>query len=306
MKKIFMLIFIACMMVAQHSAAQRVSQQTHRLPPKLAILYARADSISKLKAKTRRKPVIGITTTLKNNVLALGHNYAKAVSMAGGIPYLIASTDDPQELNTVVGLLDGLLMTGGPDVDPAYYGHERHPQLGEVNDDRDVFELLLFKAALKKGMPIFGICRGLQMINVAMGGTLWQDIPSDFPQSELCHRQTDDSTTPAHDISIVPGTVTAKVFGLTHTGVNSRHHQCIKDIAPELKITAWSPDSVPEMMEGYPRYPILAVQSHPEIFTVHGDKVMPRFFGFLIEEAKKYHQKRVARPVSKRSNKGKK
>lgn len=306
MKKIFMLIFIACMMVAQHSVAQRVSQQTHRLPPKLAILYARADSISKLKAKTRRKPVIGITTTLKNNVLALGHNYAKAVSMAGGIPYLIASTDDPQELNTVVGLLDGLLMTGGPDVDPAYYGHERHPQLGEVNDDRDVFELLLFKAALKKGMPIFGICRGLQMINVAMGGTLWQDIPSDFPQSELCHRQTDDSTTPAHDISIVPGTVTAKVFGLTHTGVNSRHHQCIKDIAPELKITAWSPDSVPEMMEGYPRYPILAVQSHPEIFTVHGDKVMPRFFGFLIEEAKKYHQKRVARPVSKRSNKGKK
>lgn len=306
MKKIFMLIFIACMMVAQHSAAQRVSQQTHRLPPKLAILYARADSISKLKAKTRRKPVIGITTTLKNNVLALGHNYAKAVSMAGGIPYLIASTDDPQELNTVVGLLDGLLMTGGPDVDPAYYDHERHPQLGEVNDDRDVFELLLFKAALKKGMPIFGICRGLQMINVAMGGTLWQDIPSDFPQSELCHRQTDDSTTPAHDISIVPGTVTAKVFGLTHTGVNSRHHQCIKDIAPELKITAWSPDSVPEMMEGYPRYPILAVQSHPEIFTVHGDKVMPRFFGFLIEEAKKYHQKRVARPVSKRSNKGKK
>ena len=306
MKKIFMLIFIACMMVAQHSAAQRVSQQTHRLPPKLAILYARADSISKLKAKTRRKPVIGITTTLKNNVLALGHNYVKAVSMAGGIPYLIASTDDPQELNTVVGLLDGLLMTGGPDVDPAYYGHERHPQLGEVNDDRDVFELLLFKAALKKGMPIFGICRGLQMINVAMGGTLWQDIPSDFPQSELCHRQTDDSTTPAHDISIVPGTVTAKVFGLTHTGVNSRHHQCIKDIAPELKITAWSPDSVPEMMEGYPRYPILAVQSHPEIFTVHGDKVMPRFFGFLIEEAKKYHQKRVARPVSKRSNKGKK
>jgi len=306
MKKIFMLIFIACMMVAQHSAAQRVSQQTHRLPPKLAILYARADSISKLKAKTRRKPVIGITTTLKNNVLALGHNYVKAVSMAGGIPYLIASTDDPQELNTVVGLLDGLLMTGGPDVDPAYYDHERHPQLGEVNDDRDVFELLLFKAALKKGMPIFGICRGLQMINVAMGGTLWQDIPSDFPQSELCHRQTDDSTTPAHDISIVPGTVSAKVLGLTATGVNSRHHQCIKDIAPELKITAWSPDSVPEMMEGYPRYPILAVQSHPEIFTVHGDKVMPRFFGFLIEEAKKYHQKRVARPVSKRSNKGKK
>ena len=90
----------------------------------------------------------------------------------------------------------------------------------------------------------------------------------------------------------MPGTVSAKVLGLTATGVNSRHHQCIKDIAPELKITAWSPDSVPEMMEGYPRYPILAVQS--------------RFFGFLIEEAKKYHQKRVARPVSKRSNKGKK
>ena len=281
MKRLYLAAIMACLFAIQGT----VAQTNGRLAPKLAALYQRADSLCAQKAVKGRKPVIGITTTLKKNSLAVGYDYVRAVTMAGGTPFLIASTDDPQELANVVRMLDGLLMTGGPDVDPAYYGHERHPQLGEVNDERDVFELLL---------------------NVAMGGTLWQDIPSDFPQSELCHRQTDDSTTPAHDISIVPGTVSAKVFGLTHTGVNSRHHQCIKDIAPELKITAWSPDSVPEMMEGYPRYPILAVQSHPEIFTVHGDKVMPRFFGFLIEEAKKYHQKRVARPVSKRSNKGKK
>ena len=270
MKRLYLAAIMACLFAIQGT----VAQTNGRLAPKLAALYQRADSLCAQKAVKGRKPVIGITTTLKKNSLAVGYDYVRAVTMAGGTPFLIASTDDPQELANVVRMLDGLLMTGGPDVDPAYYGHERHPQLGEVNDERDVFELLLFKKAHELRMPIFGICRGLQMINVAMGG--------------------------------VPGTVTAKVFGLTHTGVNSRHHQCIKDIAPELKITAWSPDSVPEMMEGYPRYPILAVQSHPEIFTVHGDKVMPRFFGFLIEEAKKYHQKRVARPVSKRSNKGKK
>ena len=296
MKRIYPLVLIACILAVQSAMAQHKS----RLAPKLTALYAHADSLNAQKTARDRKPVIGITTTLKGNSLSVGYNYVKAISMAGGTPYLIASTDDPQELKTVVGMLDGLLMTGGPDVDPAYFGHERHPQLGEVNDERDVFELLLFKAAHERKMPIFGICRGLQMINVAMGGTLWQDIPSDFPQSELCHRQTDDSTTPAHDISIIPGTVTAKVFGLTSTGVNSRHHQCIKDIAPELRITAWSPDSVPEMIEGYPRYPILAIQSHPEIFTVHGDKVMPRFFHFLIKEAKQYHQKKATRTVVNR------
>ena len=296
MKRLYLAAIMACIFAIQGT----VAQTNGRLAPKLAALYQRADSLCAQKAVKGRKPVIGITTTLKKNSLAVGYDYVRAVTMAGGTPYLIASTDDPQELATVVRMLDGLLMTGGPDVDPAYYGHERHPQLGEVNDERDVFELLLFKKAHELRMPIFGICRGLQMINVAMGGTLWQDIPSDFPQSELCHRQTDDSTTPAHDISIVPGTVSAKVLGLTATGVNSRHHQCIRDIAPELRITAWSPDSVPEMMEGYPRHRILAIQSHPEIFTVHGDKVMPRFFQFLIQEATQYHRQKTAKAAPQR------
>lgn len=296
MKKFILTILIASLTTATPTYAQT----SKKLAPKLAALYAYADSLCAQKAAPTRKPVVGITTTLKKKALSVGYDYVKAVTMAGATPFLIASTDDPKEIERVVGMIDALLITGGPDVDPAYYGHERHPQLGEVNDERDVFELLLFRSAFKKQMPIFGICRGLQMINVAMGGTLWQDIPSDFPQSELCHRQTDDSTTPAHDIHIKPGTVSAKVFGCTTMGVNSRHHQCIRDIAPGLTITAFSPDSVPEMVEAYPHYPILAIQSHPEIFTVHGDKVMARFFHFLMEEAQQYDKKKNAKNATVR------
>ena len=277
------LLCTVCMMTAS------AQENNAALSPRLRQIFEQADKTKE--GKWRKAPVIGITTTLKNKFLSLPNSNVQAVTLAGGIPMLIPSTDDPAMLDAVTQLIDGLLITGGPDINPAYYGDDPHEQLGEVNDDRDLFELTLFRKAFERGMPIFGICRGMQLINVAMGGTLLQDIPSEVG-TQINHRQKDDSTTPVHDITITEGTVSANVIGTTKTGVNSRHHQCVRDIAPGLTVTAWSPDGVPEMMEGYPEHHILGIQSHPEISTANGDQTMLRFFRFLVKEAQNYQKKK--------------
>ena len=182
--------------------------------------------------------------------------------------------------------LDGLLLTGGEDVAPSYYGQEPHPRLGDVNDERDDFELALFHKALERGIPIFGVCRGMQMINVAMGGTLIQDIPTQKP-SDINHRPGNLSGT-GHDIDLQPQSRSASVMGTTHLSVNSSHHQCVLDPAPGLKVTAWSPDGIPEMLEGYPDLRIMATQFHPEVMVAEkDDPTMLRFFRFFIEECRR-------------------
>lgn len=233
-------------------------------------------------------PVIGITATPSAGRHVVTADYVTAVTLAGGIPVLLPATADPQQTEATLDRIDGVLLTGGVDVDPAYYGEQRHPMLGEVNDARDAFEMLLIDRAVRRGMPVFGICRGMQVLNVALGGTLWQDIPSQVPEAGN-HSQGDSTTLIAHTVLIEPGTVSAQVMGVTSVETNSRHHQSVCKVAPTLKVTAWSTDGIDEMLEGYPERPILAVQWHPENFVAaDGDKVMLRFFRFLADEATRY------------------
>ncbi len=272
-------------------ALSTLAQSTSVFAPKLQELYDQAAQAKPVKKSA--KPVIGITTTLKNNALTVGYDSPQAVRMAGGIPILIPSTDDPYLIEAMLPHLDGVLVGGGTDVDPAYYGSEAHEMLGEVNEARDKFELMLIRKALEHNLPVFGICRGMQIINIALGGTLYQDIPSDFPESELTHRDRVNRTSEIHTIRIAPNTLAAQIFGTDEIGVNSIHHQCVKDIAPGLRITAWSPDGVPEMMEGYPQIPVFAMQSHPEIFTArNNDRLMLRFFELLVEKASRNKRRR--------------
>ncbi|MCQ2267878.1 MAG: gamma-glutamyl-gamma-aminobutyrate hydrolase family protein [Bacteroidaceae bacterium] len=230
------------------------------------------------------KPVIGVSCS--NTMKA---TCTRSIELAGGIPYILPVTTDVDLLEDILERLDGVMMTGGEDVNPAYYNAEPHEKLGGVNDQRDDFELMLFKKASDRSMPIFGVCRGLQLINVAMGGTLIQDIPSEKP-SDINHAAYSLGADAAHEISITNGSLTAEILGSSYA-VNSRHHQGIQKLAPELKITAWSmPDSIPEAIEAYPIRPIYAVQFHPELNAAKGDPTHLKFFQHLVKQAALYAQ----------------
>ena len=284
-KTLLVLFLVAGLVQALPLQARRRKTETTALSPRLQSYYNQLDACRPSKA-LRRAPLIGISTASRSGGLTMPGDCGISVIKAGGIPVPIAATDDPALIEALVSRLDGLLLTGGEDVTPSYYGHEPHPRLGAVNERRDAFELALFHKASERGLPIFGVCRGMQMINVAMGGTLVQDIPSEKP-SDIAHHPG-DMTVIAHDIDLQPESRSARVMGMTHVAVNSSHHQCILDVAPGLKVTAWSSDGIPEMLEGYPDCRIMATQFHPEVLVAEkDDSTMLRFFKFLVSECRK-------------------
>ena len=279
------LFIVAGLMKPAPAEARKRKMPTVTLSPRLQAYYDWLDSCRPSKA-LQRAPLIGLSTASRRGSLTTPGYCGISIIKAGGIPVPLAATDDPALIEALVSHLDGLLMTGGEDVAPSYYGHEPHPQLGDVSDERDAFELALFHKALECGIPIFGVCRGMQMINVAMGGTLVQDIPSEKP-SDIRHRPGNLSIC-VHGIDLLPDSRSARVLGVTHVEVNSSHHQCVLDAAPGLKVTAWSPDGIPEMLEGYPNLRIMATQYHPEVLVAEkDDPTMLRYFRFFVEECSK-------------------
>lgn len=243
--------------------------------------YNHIDAVQK--TNIGKKPLIGISLGYNSKKNSVNTVYVESVLMNGGVPYLIPVTDDVEVLRQIVAQLDGLVMTGGEDITPNYYGEQNHQQLGTVNDERDVYDITLLKLAIEHNVPILGICRGLQLINVAMGGTLYQDLPSQHSQ-QINHRQ-DSGMTLAHEVVVVPNTQTSRILNMDTIQVNSLHHQAIKALATGLKITGKSIDGVIEMIEAYPTRQIMAVQFHPEYFTAEGDTLMGQFFKFLINKA---------------------
>lgn len=256
-------------------------QNKSLLASSLQQMYNHIDAVQK--TNIGKKPLIGISLGYNSKKNSVNTVYVESVLMNGGVPYLIPVTDDVEVLRQIVTQLDGLVMTGGEDIAPNYYGEQNHQQLGTVNDKRDAYDITLIKLAIEHNIPILGICRGLQLINVAMGGTLYQDLPSQHSQ-RINHRQ-DSGMTMAHEVVVVPNTQTSRILNVDTIQVNSLHHQAIKALAPGLKITGRSVDGVIEMIEAYPTRQIMAVQFHPEYFTAEGDTLMGQFFKFLINKA---------------------
>lgn len=159
--------------------------------PQLEQLYNKVDAAQN--PTVANKPLIGISQGYSEKKNSVNTAYVNSVLMNGGVPYIIPVTDDVEVLRQIVAQLDGIVFTGGEDFAPAYYGAEEHEKLGEVNVPRDTYDLTLFKLAKDRNVPILGICRGLQLINVAMGGTLYQDLPSEKP-SDINHRQEEEGT----------------------------------------------------------------------------------------------------------------
>ena len=280
MKRKYLLLALLAMGALGNVQAQR--KRVSPYAPKLEQLYTQTDDAQR--PAVGEKPLIGISLGYSDKKNSVNNTYINSVLMNGGVPYLIPVTDDVEVLRQIVAQLDGIIFTGGEDFAPAYYGKEEHEKLGEVNVTRDTYDLTLFKLATDRNIPTLGICRGLQLINVGMGGTLYQDLPAEKP-SDINHRQQEEGTVPTHGVSVVEGSMMHQILGEKDIQVNTFHHQAIDKLAPGLKIVGWSNDSVPELIEAYPHRQILGTQFHPEIFTAAGDALMGKLFKFLVNKA---------------------
>jgi putative glutamine amidotransferase len=257
-------------------------------------------------------PVIGILTRHDHSTAWAGYRlygqgaiYCEAVALAGGAPVLIPLALGERAWCSIYRRLDGLLLPGGVDVAPAYYGEDPQPKLGKVSDALDEAELALTHWALEDGLPLFGVCRGIQLINVAAGGSLYQDLPTQFPgalrhrfapskyprehRGHLVHVQLDSRLARAL-VGAKLASAASKLGGL-EVAVNSRHHQAVKDVAPGFRVTARAPDGVIEGLEiealdleepqkGQTPF-VVGVQWHPENLAASDPQMLGLFQAFV-------------------------
>ena len=209
--------------------------------------------------------IVGLSSKARAGEAAANSTYVNAVRMAGGVPLVIPMTTDDKQIDAILNVIDALIMTGGEDLAPLeYYGEEPHPNLGEVVPARDAFDVKLIKKAVAKGIPVLGICRGVQALNVAFGGTLYQDIPTQLPTYSIQHSQDAPGSLGTHSITIDKNSVLYKQVGVEKIAVNSFHHQAVKDVAPGFKATAKSKDGCIEAIEMVNNPKVWGVQFHPE------------------------------------------
>ena len=219
------------------------------------------------------------------NRFYLGREYSEAVEAAGGVPLHISLIPNTDYIDSVVANLDGILLPGSDsDVDPLRYGQQPHPRLGTVQTIKDETDLLVIEAAERRGTPLFAICFGMQVLNVARGGTLIQDINSQLPGA-IKHEQGIPRDRPSHRISLSENTRLSDIAGAADALVNSHHHQAIESIGANLIATAWATDGVIEAREDpRPDRFIVAVQWHPEIGW-QNDLLSQRLFQAFVNEA---------------------
>jgi len=226
-----------------------------------------------------------------NSILAgIGEQYLRAIEAGGGIPLVIHLTRDAAVIQTHYTRCDGLLFAGGGDVDPAIFGHAPHPQLGTVEPLRDEVELALARRAIDDRKPVLGICRGIQLLNVALGGTLYQDIPSELPEASDHYASAKEFGRAhlAHPITLEPGSWLAARLGTLALPVNTFHHQALRDIAPGLHVTGCAPDGVVEAVEGVGPGFVIGVQCHPEDLWESADTRWARLFAGFVDAARQH------------------
>jgi putative glutamine amidotransferase len=248
------------------------------------------------------RPVIGIPCRLAYDedwcppLVGIREGYIAAVIQAGGVPLLLPPHVDPAGLRQMYELLDGLLLAGGGDIAPKLYGEAPHPQLGEVEHLRDAAELPLIRWAVAERKPLLGICRGMQALNVALGGTLYQDIPSQY-STPLDHDSSSQQRSWEHldhTVAFESDSRLAALLGTCDLQVNTLHHQALKEIAGGLRVVGRAPDGIVEAVEGSGEGFVLGVQCHPEHLWSAADPRWRRVLAAFIGAAAEYAAHKLA------------
>lgn len=282
------LLYAACACLALQSG--QAQNPAHSVPD-LAQFKQLTDSCD-VNLRSQHKPLIGLSANHQNGGARISGNYIQSIVAAGGAPVILPPITDGATLRTIMASLDGLVLTGGEDISPLWYKEQPNEHLQDVDPVRDEYELKLLKLATDRNIPVLGICRGEQLINVAFGGTLYQDIPSQHGGNYFQHVQNQPNGYGSHTVSVVRGSQLAAITGKKELLTNSLHHQSVKDLAPGFRIVAFTADSVVEAIEAWPDRPILGVQWHPEGQTAVGDTTMLKLFSFLVGKANTYHKAR--------------
>ena len=238
-----------------------------------------------------KNPLIGITGNLGDKGCELAQGYYISVVKAGGTPVVIPPHKDKESILSLLDTLDGLVLSGGDDINPLLLGEEPLPQLHSVCPERDETELFLAREAFHRQIPTLGICRGIQMMAAVLGGKVYQDIYVQGEGAKLKHSQDLPRYTASHTVNIKEGSTLQSIVGNKQTlAVNSFHHQAVSDPGPHLKVSAQSPDGIIEAVESNEDKALLGVQWHPECFILNNDQSMMSLFRWLINEARTFAQ----------------
>ena len=250
-------------------------------------------------------PIIGITGNYDKETCMLAEGYYQSVLQAGGIPLIIPPFWPNDRLGELLDQLDGILFSGGGDINPLFFGEEPIKELHSITPERDMQELVLARMAYDRQIPMLGICKGIQVINAALGGTNYQDINTQMEGVRIKHSQDQDRRYPSHTVKLTKGSIlerrfTQDLYGVSEDNpnhfvmdklyVNSFHHQACKDVAPCLRVSAVSEDGVIEAIESNEFKSIMAVQWHPETYILRCDHYMMSVFDWLIEESAEFKQ----------------
>ncbi len=234
------------------------------------------------------RPIIAITGNYNDRNCTLAEGYYRSILLAGGIPLVIPPYEEIDNLGELLDRIDGLMLSGGADINPLLLGEEPVMELHGINPKRDKQELALVRLAANRQIPILGICRGIQVLNAALGGELYQDIHSQMEGKRIKHDQELDRAYPSHTVTISTDSLLYTLFNKERLEVNSFHHQAVKTPADGLRTVAVSPDGVIEAVESTGHKSIIGVQWHPECFCLNNDDCMSPLFRWLVSEAQSF------------------
>jgi len=246
---------------------------------------------------TRHTPVIGITGNFGEKGCELAEGYYESILRAGATPVVLPPTENADALCSMLDSIDALVLSGGGDMNPLFAGEEPVPQLHSINPKRDLCELLLIRLAYDRQLPMLGICRGIQMLATALGGSVWQDLASQYAtpqpaQPLLKHSQDLERSHASHTVQLADASLLHRIMGVETLPVNSFHHQAVREAGPHLRACATAPDGVIEAVESTEYKSIIGVQWHPECFCLRNDECMMPLFRWLAEEAANYREAR--------------